>query len=85
MKDLFGVQGHGLVIPPGTRIKRVRNEHFAVGRHPDIIGAVEVFALIILDQNSYFFVGRNGPKLVFLIGAGDEISFAIHVHPIGAA
>ena len=49
------------MVPPGALVKWVRDPHLAVGGHPHVIGAVEILALVILDQHRHLFVGRDGP------------------------
>ena len=74
-----------MVIPPGAVVKRVAEEHRTVGRHPDIVRAIQIFALIIFHQHRALFVRGDGPQLVTLIRAGDEVALGIEHHAVGVA
>ena len=73
------------MIPPGPLVKRIAQIHRAVGRNPNVVRAVEIFALIAFDEHRHFFVGRDRPKLVLLVGAGNEVAFRVEAHSIRAA
>ena len=83
--NLFVGQRHGRVVPPTAPVERVGNEHAAIGRDPDVVRAVHVFALIIGDEHRHGFVGRDGPELVVFIRAGDEVAVRVEMHPVGVA
>ena len=64
-------------IPVRPFVVRVGEVKTAGGANPNVVGAVEQFALIVFDDNGDFARRADAPKLVLLIGASPEVAFAI--------
>ena len=72
------------MIPPRALVKRIGDIHATIRRYPHVVRAVEIFALIVFDEHGCFFIGGNGPQLVFPVGAGNQVALPIEIHAVGA-
>src|SRR5260221_11146471 len=52
---------------------------------PDVVGAVQLLPFVLLPDDRDLAVLGDGPQLVLLVRAGDELAVAVEVHPVAAS
>ena len=83
---MLAVLLHRLVaFPIGPRIEWIGGVNPAVRPNPKIVRAIEQFPVEIFHQHGDFLVECDGPKLVLLVGAGDEVAVLVKVSAVGPA
>jgi len=74
-----------VAIPIGPRIEWIGEVNPAVRPNPKIVRAIEQFPVEIFHQHGDFLVECDGPKLVLLVGAGNEVAVLVKVSAVGPA
>ena len=75
------------LVPPIAVIIGIGEIHPAIGAHPNVVGAVERFALIAGrgQDHGVFPVGGDRPELVLFVAAGDQVALAVEILAVGPA
>ena len=74
-----------IALPVVAFVERVGEVKAAVRTNPQIVRAVEQLASKIEHQPGHGLVRRDGPELVLLIGAGEQVAALVEVGAVRAA